>query len=100
MTSRMVRAIHALHWQSMLPESALTIVPWTSDGAVELRAWVDSAFLHSAPDLPRAIHGIPVRVFARSPGTPHIGGLRCATFPTRTRELEKGQSARDPRSEI
>ena len=70
MSRRIDRAIQSLLWKSSLPAHAMTIVPWVDGSGVELRAWIDPAFIHAACELPQKVHGIQVCVFARPMGVP------------------------------
>lgn len=70
MSRRIDRAVQSLLWKSSLPAHAMTIVPWADGSGVELRAWIDPAFVHAACELPRKVHGIQVCVFARPTGVP------------------------------
>lgn len=70
MSRRIDRAVQSLRWKSSLPAHAMTILPWVDGSGVELRAWIDPAFIHAARELPQKINGIQVSVFARPTGLP------------------------------
>ncbi len=72
MSRRILRAVQTLLWKSLLPEHALTVVPWFDGDDVELRAWIDPAFVSGAVDIPRTILGLQVRVLVKPMGTPHV----------------------------
>jgi hypothetical protein len=77
MSGRFERAAQLLREGSSLPAYAMTIVPWMDGNEVELRAWIDPAFLHAAKNIPLTVQGIQIRIFAMPLGVPHIRTLRC-----------------------